>query len=392
MKVLFVCPFVPWPLENGGKIRAYNLVRAARRLAEIHLRVVREPGQRPEAEEALRSICASAEFFERARPTTVQRWTRPKLERWFHSPALHARLSQELADGGYHLVHLDELLLARVVPPRREISVIQHHHKLDTLLYDSLSLAEGPKRHFDLWKLRRLETESARRYRHHLLCSREDADALRSRHGALDCGVVPSGYDPAHYRPSAPPLARDPRRLVFVGSMDYGPNVDAVVHFVRETLPRVHARLPDVVLEIVGGEPTREVRALAGERVVVTGRVPDVRPHLERAALAVVPLRIGGGTRLKIVEALAMRAPVLSTTIGAEGLGLEDGVHLALADGPEALARRTVELLGDPARAARLAEAGHAFVAARFRWDVLATDLVEYWEHVVFSGSRSPSR
>jgi glycosyltransferase involved in cell wall biosynthesis len=392
VKVLFVCPFVPWPLVNGGKIRTYHLVRSAARLAEIHLRIVSEPDQPQDAADALRPLCASLAFFERARPSAVQRWTRPKLERWFHSPALHAAVERDLASGGFHLVHLDELLLARVVPPDRRISVIQHHHKLDTLLYDNLSAAEGPKRHFDLWKLRRLEAESARRYRHHLLCSREDAEVLRRRHGALDCGVVPSGFDPTHFAPSEPPVARDPRRLVFVGSMDYGPNADAAVHFVRDVLPLVRARRDDVVLEIVGGEPTPEVRALAGPGVTVTGRVPDVRPYLERAGVVVVPLRIGGGTRLKIVEALALRAPLVSTATGAEGLGLVDGEHLLLADAPELFAQRVLELLSDPARACALGERGAAFVQRRYRWDALASDLVEYWEHVVYSGALTPSR
>ncbi len=383
---------MPWPLVNGGKIRTYNLLARAASQAEIHLRVIREPGMADDAVDALSAICASVTFFDRARPGPWARWMQPKLERWFHSTSLFATLRSELAGGGFQLVHLDELLLARLVPPNRKLPVIQHHHKLDTVLYDSLWSAAGPTRHFDLWKLRRLEKESARRYRHHLLCSAEDADILRERYGALDCGVVPSGYDPVAFSPTEPPPARDPDRIVFVGSMNYGPNVDGVVRFVHEVLPAIRARRPNVRFDIVGGEPVRAILDLASDHITVTGRVPDVRPFLERASLMVVPLAIGGGTRLKIVEALALSTPVVSTTIGAEGLGLVDGEHLVLADGASPFADAVARQLAAPGAAAQLGARGRTFVEGRYRWDLLAGDLVEYWEHVAFSGSLSPSR
>ncbi len=392
MKVLFVCPFVPWPLENGGKIRTYHLLKQASQHAEIHLHVVREPGQAEDAVEALRPWCRSLAFHERGRTDALRRWIRPKLERWFHSPGLVRAVRAALLQERFHVVHLDELLLARIVPPGPDVPVVQHHHKLDTVLYGSLDDGEGLLRRLDLWKLRRLEAESTRRYRHHLLCSQEDAELLRSRHGALDCAVVPSGFDPDFFRGPREGVPRDPRRLLFLGSMNYGPNVDGVRAFVRDALPAVHAAFPDALLEIVGGDPSPEVRALAGERVLVTGRVPDVRPYLERAAMLVVPLRVGGGTRLKIVEAAAMGTPVVSTRIGAEGLGLVDGRHVLLSDTPAALAHAVVTLLREPGRARSLAAAASALVRERFSWPSLGEELVDTWERVKFAGALSPSR
>ncbi len=392
MKVLFVCPFVPWPLSSGGKVRTFNLLREASAHAELHVRVLREPQATSGAEEALAPYCKTLAFFDRTPPSRSARVLRPKLERWFHSSPLAEEIRSVLAQGEIRLVHLDELLLARFVPGQHSVPVVQHHHKLDTIFYDSVRAHEGLKRHFDLWKLRRLEAESARRYRHHLFCSAEDAEILRSRYGALDFAVVPSGFDPEHFRPSHPPVLRDRQRLVFLGSMDYRPNVDAMLDFVRAVLPRLQARLPDVTLEVVGRSPAPEVRALASGAVRILGEVPDVRPHLERAAALVVPLRIGGGTRLKIVEALALGTPIVSTTIGAEGLGLVHDEHLLLADSEDAFAEATLELLADPAHAVRLGERGRAFVNERYRWSALAGDLVDYWERVAFSGSYSPSR
>jgi len=392
VKVLFVCPFVPWPLVNGGKIRTYHLLREAARQAEVHLRVIREPETARDAEEALAPVCQSLGLFERSQPGRLERWKLPKLERWFHSRALLDAVRADLAGGGFRLVHLDELLLARIVPSERAVPVVQHHHKLDTVLYGSLTRGTPLERRFDLWKLTRLETESARRYRHHLLCSQDDADTLRARYGALDCAVVPSGFDPEAFRADGVPRERLRDRLLFLGSMDYGPNVEAVLRFVRTTLPRIRALRPQVELAIVGGDPLPEVRALAGPGVTVTGRVERVQPFLAAASALIVPLEIGGGTRLKIVEALALGTPVVSTTIGAQGLGLVHDQHLVLADGEEAFAAATVRLLSDPERARRQGERGRAHVHEHFRWEVLGRELVDYWERVAFSGAVSPSR
>jgi glycosyltransferase involved in cell wall biosynthesis len=376
---------------NGGKIRTYHLLREASRQAEIHLRVLREPSPVPDAEEALAPLARSLAFFDRSPAGRLQRWKLPKLERWFHSHALLDAVRVDLAAGGFRLLHLDELLLARIVPSERVIPVVQHHHKLDTVLYDSLAGGAALERRFDLWKLRRLEAESARRYRHHLLCSQDDADTLRARYGALDCAVVPSGFDPAVFR-AEPDARRGMDRLLFLGSMDYGPNVEAVLHFARSILPRIRAARPGVELAIVGGDPVSEVRALAGPGIVVTGRVANVTPHLAEASALVVPLRIGGGTRLKIVEALALATPVVSTTIGAQGLGLRHDEHLLLADDDDGFAAATVRLLADPSLGARLGRRGREHVHEHFRWEVLGRELVDYWERVAFSGAVSPSR
>ncbi len=396
MRVLFVCPFVPWPLDGGGKIRTFHLLRALGRMASIDLFLVREPDTPPEALAALAPLVENVRIFERTRPGTVMRWSRAKIERWFHSQALRKAIEEALAapSGGYDAIHLDELLLARTLPPGTGVPVVQHHHKIDTILYDLLTVHQGPTRHFDMWKLRQLERDAARRFRHHLVCSDGDRRILLDRYPDLDVAVVPSGFDDNHFRPrpDAPPRAHD--RIVFVGSMSYGPNVDAVQHFVREILPRVRLRRPEATFAIVGRDPAPEVLALAGPGVEVVGGVPDVRPYLESASLMAVPLRIGGGTRLKIPEAFGMRCPVVSTPIGAEGLGLEHGRELLLARQPAAFAQAVVQLLERPEQAAALAEAGQRTALERFRWEALAAGVLEHWRQaagVTSGGSPPPS-
>ena len=387
MRVLFACPWVPWPLTNGGKTRTYHLLRQAARRAEVHVRLVREPDTAPDAAAELAEFCASVEILDRTSPGPVRRWTRAKIERWFHSDPLRAALQRDLATGAFDVLHLDEPLLTRSVPAAPRTAVVVHHHKLDTVLYDALGAGTGPLRHFDLFKLRRLERYAARRFPHQVLCSEDDAAILRHRHGDLDFGVVPSGYDEEQFHASDPPPPRDPGRVLFLGSMDYGPNVDAVRWFVSACLPALRARRPGVVLEVIGRHPGPEVRSLAGEGVVVTGEVPEVPSHLERCAVFLVPLRIGGGTRLKLVEALALGAPTVSTTIGAEGLGLEHGKHLLLADDPPALVDAVDRLLADPAAARALGERGRAFAHDRYRWGILGEHLVDYWKRAAESAT-----
>jgi len=183
--------------------------------------------------------------------------------------------------------------------------------------------------------------------------------------------VVSTGVDTKYFAPEA--SAADSRTLVFTGSMDWLPNEDAMVYFCREVLPLIRGEESAVTLSIVGRAPTPTVRKLAEDHgVTVTGRVDDVRPHMRDAAVYVVPLRIGGGTRLKIFEAMAMGRAVVSTTVGAEGLPVTSGEHVVLADEPRTFARAVVRLLRDVGRRRALEAAARSFVVARYDWSAVA--------------------
>jgi glycosyltransferase involved in cell wall biosynthesis len=179
--------------------------------------------------------------------------------------------------------------------------------------------------------------------------------------------------DTAYFAPQ-PEVRQDPFRLVFTGSMDWLPNEDGVLYFCREVLPRLRQAEPRISLAIVGRNPTSAIRRLAqdSDGIEVTGRVDDVRPHVAAAALSIVPLRIGGGTRLKIYESMAMGRAVVSTTIGAEGLPLTPSVHIALADEPAALASEILRLLGDGTARRAMEESGLALVRQRYDWAAVA--------------------
>jgi sugar transferase (PEP-CTERM/EpsH1 system associated) len=228
-------------------------------------------------------------------------------------------------------------------------------------------------------RMLRFERECLRRFDGVIAVS----DADRAAFAALYPGairqrvhVVPTGVDTTYFQPSA---AR-PRAgsLVFTGSMDWLPNEDAMLYFCREVLPIIRAGHPDATLTIVGRAPTPAVERLGSlPGITVTGRVDDVRPFVQDAAVFVVPLRIGGGTRLKIFEAMAMGKAVVSTTVGAEGLPVTAGEHVAIADDPQEFAAATVRLLRDDQERMRLEAAARQLVASRYEWSAVAGALEE---------------
>jgi glycosyltransferase involved in cell wall biosynthesis len=215
-----------------------------------------------------------------------------------------------------------------------------------------------------------------------LVVSPEDAAALRRLDRRARPILVPNGVDTAAVRPGAVRGQLGPASLVFTGTLDYRPNIDALRWFVGEVLPRIRRRRPDTRLRVVGRAAGPAVQALHdGAAVELVGEVPDVAPFIDGSAVYVVPMRIGGGSRLKLLEALAMEAAVVSTPMGAEGVaGLRSGEQLLVARSPGAFADAVLRLIDDPALAARLGRAGRAHVAANYDWRAIVPRLDAAYE------------
>jgi glycosyltransferase involved in cell wall biosynthesis len=209
--------------------------------------------------------------------------------------------------------------------------------------------------------------------------SEADARLARSQFQAPRVAVVDNGVDTAYFRPT--PTLRNPKDLLFLGSLDWRPNLDAVRLLLDELFPRIRAQEPAARLFLVGRNPpdwlAAAVRASAG--VELAANVADVRPYLAACGLMVVPLRIGGGSRLKILEALAAELPVVSTRVGAEGLHLESGKHLLIVNQPDDMVAAVLQEMRHPDRACALARAGGRRVRERYDWDSLADQLEQVW-------------
>lgn len=221
-------------------------------------------------------------------------------------------------------------------------------------------------------------------------CSAADERRVRADLPAARVAVIPNAADVEHFRPRAGDPPPDGRTVVFFGLLSTWPNTDGVLHFLRDIWPRIAAARPAARCKIIGARPPASVRALAGPRVEVTGLVPDLRPHLAAAAALVVPLRLGSGTRLKIVEGLAMAKAIVSTALGAEGLDAVPGRDLLVADAPAAFADAVVRLLDDPGLAARLGEAGRRLAVERYSWSAAAERLEGFYREILAAGAARP--
>jgi glycosyltransferase involved in cell wall biosynthesis len=218
-------------------------------------------------------------------------------------------------------------------------------------------------------RLRRYEAQVCRRADRVLTVSDADAQALRRLVSGLKPSVVPNGIDTRRYRPDGVETRTRENSLVFTGTMDFRPNVDAVLWFAKEALPLIQAEIPDIHLDIVGQRPHRRLDPLKDNpSVTLTGFVEDVRPYIANAEVYVAPLRMGGGTRLKLLEAMAMGKAVVATRLGAEGYPVTDGHELVLADTGTDFAERVVSLLQSPERRAALGQRARAFVERRYDW------------------------
>jgi sugar transferase (PEP-CTERM/EpsH1 system associated) len=211
-----------------------------------------------------------------------------------------------------------------------------------------------------------------------VVVSEADREALQTLVPGLAIAVAPNGVDLDFHRPGATPPAPGvrPDALVFTGKMDYRPNVDAVLWFADAVLPLIRQRAPGAHFWVVGQQPHARLAALAGrESVTITGRVPDVRPYIAGAGVYVVPLRIGGGTRLKVLEAMAMGQALVSTRLGCDGFDFADGREVRFADAPDAFAEAVTALLADRAAAAALGQRARAYVETHYGWDAIIPKL-----------------
>jgi glycosyltransferase involved in cell wall biosynthesis len=299
------------------------------------------------------------------------------------------------------VVVADFLFAAVNVPRRVPAPVVFFAHNVEHQIWQRLTDVASPLRRlplaFETAKVRRCEFAVVRRSARTVAVSDPDRDAFAARVPDAAIDVIPTGVDTAYFAPGD--RAEVPGRLVFSGSMDWYPNEDAILDFLQHTWPRVRQRRPDVTLTVVGRHPTaRIVDAGRAPGVTVTGTVDDVRPYLQEGEICIVPLRVGGGTRLKIFEALAMGKCVVSTTIGAEGLGLDPDRHFVAADGHDAFADAVCALLANPARRAALGEAGRTFVDERGSWrhvtQIFERSLERAREHAIHavpSAARHPA-
>ena len=403
MRILVITPDWPYPPHQGTALRNWQLLQAATSEHEVHLLSLAAAPPTREAEQAIRAVTVSAEWLPapqrslRQRLATLFGTPLPDMARRLWSPALVERAADVIATSRVHLVQAEGLEVAEMALKAtagaqarlrgRRVPVLFNDQNAEWLLQRSAALVDlrQPRRWLRMlyslaqWqRLRRYEAVLIRAAALTTAVSPEDARAL-SQLAGRPVRVVPNGIAVdawQHIADARPEQRVEPNTLLFTGKLDYRPNVDALCWFCAAVLPRVRAAYPAARLLIVGRDPAPAVQALAGPGLEVIGAVPDIQPYFARAAVYVIPMRMGSGARIKLLEAWAAGVPVVTTTAGAAGLAGRPDEHLLVADDPATLATQIGRLLVDPALGQRLAAAGRALVAARYDWSVIRPQLL----------------
>jgi glycosyltransferase involved in cell wall biosynthesis len=382
------------PVENGGNIRSYHI---ARHLAECHELVflsyydgAYDSGYERQLESEFPgavSICTrksdsvtfrrGLDYFRRLAspvPYAVSR---------FSSRIVQARIQAWFLERRFEVAVCDFLDAAVNFPRALAIPSVLFQHNVESEIWRRHVLSPGSQARklfygIEFLKMLRYEENTVKKFQRVIAVSEHDRRLMAAWTDARRISVVPTGVDQELYRPLPAAGAAEPL-VVFVGAMDWEPNVDAAEYFCQEIWPIIVAAVPEARFRIVGRNPASRVQRLASTSIEVTGRVPSVVDHLHQAAVVVVPLRIGGGTRLKIYEAMAAGKAVISTSVGAEGLDVHHGRDIILADDPGSFAQAVLKLLGDAAlRSSYEREA--AAVAARYDWPSIGKHFAEVLE------------
>jgi glycosyltransferase involved in cell wall biosynthesis len=325
----------------------------------------------------LRSL-ASTQSFERLRVTL---------------PALQQTLDRVLRARRFDVVNLEFPYLGhynlRQAPPGERLpSLVVDSHEIAYDLARQFARASGNlgRRLYAGANWRKLRHEELGTYRDAdgvYLCSAPDERRLLDQVPGVRTAVIPNAADVEYYQPRPTDQPPDGRTVVYFGLLSTIPNIDAVVHFMRDIWPRIAAAHPETRCKIIGGRAPPSLLALAGPRVELTGFVSDLRPHLAAAAVVVVPLRLGGGTRLKIVEAMAMGKAIVSTTLGAEGIKAVPGRDILVEDDPAAFADAVHRLLAEPGLAASIGQSARQLAVERYGWSEAARALEGFYRRIL---------
>lgn len=410
MNILIVTPQLPYPPRQGATIRNYNLLRGLAQRHTIDLLTFLAPGEELTSDNPLLTLCRHVACVQqpvrtlRARAHATLTTLTPDMGLRLESPAMRALVMSWTQQRRYDAVQIEGIELVQyglTVAGRRRSrqrpALIFDDHNCEYLLQERNAFTDlrrprrWPAAAYSLiqWqKLRRYEAVAMQGADAVVAVSAADCAALRRLDATAPITVVPNGIDVTYYRPPAPTPPPAPT-IVFTGKMDYRPNIDAVLWFAQQVLPHILAQAPTVRFQIVGMNPHARLDVLRSNPAIeITGAVADTRPYLQQAGVYVIPMRVGGGTRFKALEAMACAAPIVSTTLGVEGIGVSNGQEMLLADTPEDFAIAVLRILADAAGSGvlrrQLGVQGRRFVEARYAWETI----IPHLENVLTAASR----
>jgi sugar transferase (PEP-CTERM/EpsH1 system associated) len=387
VKLLVIDEGLPYPPDSGKRIRTFNLLKhLARDIDIVYLSFGSDSAASSEAIAAMNSLGVDCRIVEQKLQEKsgvtfgwklfVNLFSRyPYIVTSHFKSKFLERLTEIIADFDPAIVLAEWTPYAKYLDGLENVKKIVVAHNIESRIWrryheNESNLLKKVYIGIQAGRVERFEQEIWRNVDGIISVSPLEKKEIESRADGVPVELVENGVDTDYFAPSNETVERG--SLVFVGSMDWRPNQDAAEHFIKSIFPLIKKEIDGARAYIVGRKPPSFIRGMAAEDVVITGTVDDVRPYLEKASVMVVPLRVGGGSRLKILEAMAMRKPVASTSVGAEGLEVSDGENIVLADGPERFAAACCELLKNKKAASSIAKNGYSLAVERYRWEILA--------------------
>lgn len=401
MRILWVGHNLAYPPKGGVLQRNYNLLREAAKSYEIHVLAFDQPATRPDGVtpddcvRGLQEFCASAHWLplpwrtgKKSRYLGAVRglFSRdPFAFHWLHSKQMSTGLKKLLEDFTFDVVHFDTLGLAQYISFVKGSAVVLNHHNIESYMMERRARLESNIIRSYYWnrearRLRKAEMQWCPKFNKNIVVSKDDEDLLSGSVPGIETTIVPNGVDTSFFTPRPDP---EGRTLLFCGGLGWYPNRQAIQHFFDRIWPKLVRRIPDVEIFVVGRTPPTWLRRLTASdpRIHAPGFVEDVRPYFRRATAYVCPIRDGGGTRLKILDALAMGLPVIATPFACSGLTLEDNKEVLLAEKADDFVSRIEEVLSNTSLRKRLATAGRKAVENKYSWTTIGASLYSAYEH-----------
>lgn len=390
MKIVVVSTQFPYPPRSGYPTRVYHLVRQLAARHDVTLLSFARPDQREQAHELQNELPVrvvehemSVSARRRAQAASLVS-LRPFSCREVYSREMQRAINDLCTPGEADVIQLESSQLCTYTFPRHVRIVLDEHDIVYELLQrlfegERAALRRGFNR-IEHARFRRFEQRCWEQVDGCVVTSDRELPTVQPYRAGKPLAVVPNGVDVEYFRPADAPV--EPLTVLFNGILTSRPNIDAAHHLVEEIWPLVQQRCPDARLTLVGRASPASVRRLSRPGVVLTGEVPDVRPYLEQAAVVAVPIRMGGGTRLKVVEGLAMGKALVSTSVGCEGIAVRDNEQLLIRDGASAFASGILALFENPSLAAALGRSGRGVIEQEYSWDLAGERLEALYRQV----------
>ncbi len=403
MRILFISHFIPHPPTGGASLRNYNIVKELSRKNTVHLVTFTQRDRHPTRErieksrEVLKDFCEEISIVDVPSDFSSLKWysllgfnlfSREPYSAWrFWAPQMAQAITDQISRHHFDIVHVDTIALAGYLKYLQGLPAVLNHHNVEsTLLLRRAATEKNPatSAYINLQgrKLRRAEQRALGEFDGNISVSELDSQELQALNPAATIRVVPNGTDTDYFKPIDG--VKEDASLVFAGSMAWYPNGDAMILFGEKIWPLIKKEIPDITMNLIGSRAPAEV-VKYGENdghFKVLGFVDDVRPTIARAAVYVVPIRVGGGTRLKILDAMAMGKAIVSHPIGAEGLDVTDGKDIVIAEEPELFAKRVVELVRDERKRRSISHQARKTVVEKYSWSTIIPNMEEFYREI----------